>query len=284
MSQPSMPPPPAPGSRTDSPGPSHLPEQLLRSRQLTKDASFCFSCHPRLACFTSCCSNVNVLLTPADVLSLARRTSMSTRQFLDRHTLIPITAELHLPVVMLRMDDTSERRCPFVSASGCSVYEARPWACRMYPLGLGLPPARAGVEPEPGYFLLEDDFCHGREEQRRWTVDSWQRDQGVREAEALEQGFRELVAHPWFIGGRRLDPKRMHMFFTAAYDLDTFREFVFSSSFLQRFALDHDLVEALRTDDHALLRFAFRWLRFALFGEPTLQSRRPAATRAEARP
>ncbi len=254
-----------------------LPEALRRGRQLTGDASFCFDCHPRLQCFTDCCANVNILLTPGDVLSLARRTALSTREFLDRHTLTPITKDLHLPVVMLRMDGTAEKRCPFVTAAGCSVYDARPWACRMYPLGMALPPARAGVEPQPNFYLFEDDYCHGRRESRRWTVESWQRDQGVLQREEVEKGFRELVSHPWFIGGRQLDPKRIHLFFMAAYDVDTFREFVFSTSFLTRFALDDESVEALRTDDHALLRFGFRWLRFAMFGEPTLQVRRAAA-------
>jgi len=146
----------------------------------------------------------------------------------------------------------------------------------MYPIGMALPPARAGVPPEPAYFYFEDDFCHGRQEGRTWKVDEWQRDQGLIERDELEVGFRELVGHPWFIGGRQLDPKRIEMFFMAAYDLDTFREFVFSSTFLQRFELEQALVETLRTDDRALLRFAFRWLRFALFAEPTVQ-RRPAA-------
>jgi uncharacterized protein len=258
----------APGSAND---PSSMPEALRGKRQLRADSSFCFDCHPGVDCFTECCANINILLTPADVLSLARRTGLTTREFLDRHTLKPITKDLHLPVVMLRMDDTPEKRCPFVGAKGCTVYEARPWSCRMYPVGMALPPARAGVQPEPGYFLFEDGFCHGHRETRTWTLESWQRDQGVLELEAIEQGFRELVGHPWFIGGRQLDPRRIELFFMAAYDLDTFREFIFSSSFLKRFALDDETVEALRTDDKALMRFGLRWLRFALFGEPTVK-------------
>ncbi len=67
------------------------------------------------------------------------------------------------------------------------------------------------------------------------------------EHEELESGFRDLVSHPWFIGGRQLDPKRMHMFYTACYDLDTFREFVFASTFLQRFDLQPELVVEART-------------------------------------
>jgi Fe-S-cluster containining protein len=257
--------------------PQDLPEPLRGKRLLGPDSTFCFDCQPTLECFTRCCSDVNIVLTPADVLALARRTGLRTREFLDRHTLTPITKALHLPVVMLRMGEAPEKRCPFVSAQGCSVYQARPWACRMYPVGMALPPARPGVEPEPTHFLFEDDFCHGRRQARTWTVASWQRDQGLGAGEDLERGFRELVGHPWFIGGRQLDPKRIEMFFMAAYDLDGFREFVFGSTFLQRFDVDEGLVETLRTGDRELLRFAFRWLRFALFGEPTMPRRKAAA-------
>ena len=254
-----------------------LPEPLKHQRQLGRDSTFCFDCDPKLECFTHCCSDVNIVLTPADVLALARQSGLSTGDFLDRHTLIPITKDLHLPVVMLRMGDAPEKRCPFVSEQGCSVYDARPWACRMYPVGMALPPARPGVDPEPAHFLFEDDFCHGRRSERTWTVAQWEGDQGIRDREDLEKGFRDLVGHPWFIGGRQLDPRRVELFFMAAYDLDTFREFIFSTSFVRRFELDDALVEALRTDDHVLLRFAFRWLRYALFGEPTVQLRPPVA-------
>ncbi|HEY6002494.1 MAG TPA: YkgJ family cysteine cluster protein [Anaeromyxobacter sp.] len=260
-----------------APAVQELPEPLRNRRRLEPGSSFCFDCNPRLPCFTHCCSDVNIVLTPADVLALSRKTGLSTGEFLDRHTLSPITKELHLPVVMLRMGEAPEKRCPFVSENGCSVYDARPWACRMYPVGMALPPARAGVAPEPAFFLFEDDFCHGREEKRTWNVEAWQRDQGMAARDDLEQGFRDLVGHPWFIGGRQLDPRRIEMFFMAAYDLDTFREFVFGTTFVKRFELDDASVERLRTDDRALLLFGFRWLRFALFGEPTLRRRQGAA-------
>lgn len=250
---------------------SALPEALRKQRQLGDDEPFRFSCHPGVACFNHCCADVNILLTPVDVLRLARRRGLTTKEFLDRHTLMPITKELHLPLVMLRMEEEDGKRCPFVGAEGCTVYEDRPWACRMYPVGTAIPPARAGVEPTPVSFLFEDDFCRGREEARLWTVPAWRADQHVDEQEELEAGFREIVSHPWFIGGRQLDPKRMEMFFIGCYDLDTFRHLVFQSSFLERFDVAPDLAERLKSDDFELLRFAFLWLRFALFGELTMK-------------
>jgi hypothetical protein len=253
-------------------------------RQLCSGDSFCFDCRKDLPCFTRCCADVNILLTPLDVLQLARRTGLSTTEFLERHTLKPITKELHLPVVMLRLTDDT-KRCPFVSDSGCTVYEHRPWACRMYPVGMGLPPQRAGEEPEPVYFLFEDDYCDGHRQARQWTVGAYRADQGVPAREALENGFRELVSHPWFIGGtRQLDVRHIEMFFTAMYDLDKFREFIFESSFVHRFKLEPELVEQLRSDDEALLRFGYRWLRFALFREPTMMLRAEAAAALETRP
>jgi Fe-S-cluster containining protein len=255
-----------------------VPPELAGKRQMSGEDRFQFGCHPGVPCFTRCCADVNIVLTPLDVLRLARRTGVSTSEFLARHALVPLTKELQLPVVLLRMGDGDDRRCAFVGEGGCSVYEDRPWSCRMYPVATALPPARAGFEPRPLYFLLEDGFCRGAEGGRSWSVDEWRRDQDLEQREELERGFREIVSHPWFIGGRRLDPKRCEIFFTACYDLDRFRAFVLESSFLERFEVDVDTVEKIRGDDEALLRFAFRWLRFALFGEPTLTVRHARRT------
>ncbi len=255
----------------------NIHEALRGRKQIRGDETFCFECHPGLSCFTDCCSDINIMLTPVDVLRLSRRLGIGTSEFLDKHTLMPITKDLHLPVVLLKMGDDAKKKCPFVGDEGCTVYDVRPWSCRMYPLGMGIPPARAGEEPEPIYVLFEDDFCDGvKASKKEWTVDSWKNNQGVPEHEKLEEGFKDVVSHPWFIGGRQLDPKRMEMYHTACYNLDNFRRFIFDSSFLKRFEIDDELKENLRTSDEQLLKFAFSWLRYALFGEPTMTVRESA--------
>jgi len=255
-----------------TPTDSDLPVFLEDKKQLAEGDEFPFTCNPGVPCFNVCCHDVNIVLTPLDVLELARSQGMQTDDFLRQHTLSPITKDLQLPMVMLKMTDDDDKPCPFLTEKGCGVYDQRPWACRMYPLGMAIPPARAGEEPEPLFFIFEDDHCKGRHESdaRSWTAAQWLEDQEIAARDELERGFRELVSHPWFIGGRQLDPKRIEMFHMACYDLDTFRSFIFESSFGERFDIDPREQESIRNDDEALLKFAFRWLRFALFAEPTM--------------
>jgi hypothetical protein len=87
------------------------------------------------------------------------------------------------------------------------------------------------------------------------------------------EAFKELTLHPFFESGGVLPPEKLEMFYTACYDLDRFREFVFGSTLLKRFEVDEDFVEEMHDDDEALLRFAFLWLRFSLFGEATMKPR-----------
>jgi len=151
---------------------SEVPDFLRDKRQIAETDDFPFSCHPGVPCFNHCCADINIVLTPVDVLRLARRLGITTTDFLDQYCLHPITKELSLPVVVLRMGDDPAKKCQFVGEEGCTVYEDRPWSCRMYPVGMAIPPARAGVDPKPIFFLFEDDFCEGRRESPRWTVSS----------------------------------------------------------------------------------------------------------------
>jgi len=267
-----------------NPADTALPEILEGKQQLSEDQPFPFTCHPGVPCFNACCADVNIVLTPFDALCLARRLDMHTHEFLETHTINPISKDLQLPIVLLKMNDDEGKRCPFVAEQGCTVYEDRPWACRMYPLGMAIPPARAGEEPQPIFFVFEDDHCKGRHQPdaKQWTAREWMTDQQIAQRDALESGFQDLVTHPWFIGGRRqLDPKRIEMFHMACYDLDTFRSFILESSFLDRFELEPGLAEQLKTDDEALLRFGFRWLRFAMFAEPTMKAREQSTSTTE---
>lgn len=252
-----------------------LREQIVtQAPRLGAQDTFHFACHAGLPCFNRCCADVNIFLSPYDVLRLKRRLGLTSSEFLERYTLLPVQRGMRTPVVMLRMRDDEAKTCPLLGEAGCTVYTDRPWPCRMYPVGL----AAQREAPEDGsadrfYFLLRDERCCGFGAERAWTVARWLDDQQVDAYETWGDAFKELTLHPFFEGGGTLSPEKLHMLFVACYDLDRFREFVFGSTLLQRFEVDEDLVEEMRTDDEALLRFGFLWLRFSLFGEPTMRVR-----------
>lgn len=252
-----------------------LQERVLAEYpRLGPEDRFRFGCHPGVSCFNRCCRDVNIFLSPYDVLRLKERLGVTSGEFLDRYTLMPVQKDMRTPVVLLRMRDDAEKTCPLVGDAGCTVYTDRPWPCRMYPLGLA---ARKdtpdGWRGERFYFLLREDECRGFAEPREWTVRDWLDDQGMDAYDEWGEAYKELTLHPFFENGGTLSPQKLHMFFTACYDLDRFREFVFGSTLLQRFEVDEDFVHEMRYDDEALLRFAFLWVRFALFGEPTVKTR-----------
>lgn len=57
------------------------------------------------------------------------------------------------------------------------------------------------------------------------------------------------------------------MFFMASYNIDKFRQFVFESSFLDRYEIDPLTVAQIKSDEIALLKFGMRWLKWLLFKE-----------------
>jgi Fe-S-cluster containining protein len=209
---------------------------------------------------------------------MKKRLGMTSGDFLDKYVLLPVEKGMKTPVVVLRMNEDEAKTCPFLTDEGCGIYSDRPWPCRMYPVGLASQrDTPDGWQGERFYFLLKDEVCKGFDEPREWSVREWLEDQGIDEYDFWGEGFKELTLHKHFEDGETLSPEKMHMLFTACYDLDKFREFVFKSTLLERFEVDDDFVEEMRHDDEALLRFAFLWLRFSLFGEKTVKVRADVA-------
>ena len=170
------------------------------------------------------------------------------------------------------MEKDAAKSCPFLADGGCGIYSDRPWPCRMYPLGMASSKDTPdGWSGERFYFLMEEEGCWGFKEAEKWTVREWLENQGVGEYDEWGEAYKELTLHPFFERGNTLSPEKMHMMYTACFDIDKFREFVFESTMLQRFEIDEDFIEGMRYDDETLLRFAFLWLRFSLFGEPTVK-------------
>lgn len=112
--------------------------KAVEPRELGPDSKFKFRCHKDISCFTHCCSNVDIMLTPYDVLRLKRRLGMSSGEFLDKYTVVRADKQSSHPYAFLKMQDEAARKCPFVVVpDGCTVYTDRPVSCRYYPVGQG---------------------------------------------------------------------------------------------------------------------------------------------------
>jgi hypothetical protein len=57
--------------------------------RLGPESTFKFKCHPGVACFTECCRDINIILTPYDIIRLKNRLDLSSEEFLALYTRIP---------------------------------------------------------------------------------------------------------------------------------------------------------------------------------------------------
>ncbi len=245
-------------------------EKVLKEYPRMKASDvFKFRCHPGISCYNKCCNDVNIFLTPYDIIRLKRRLGISSSEFLAKYAILPIEENLKHPVVMLKMDEKT-LDCPFVGEKGCSVYEDRPWSCRMFPVGSASPDEKS-EEKEEFYFLLKEDVCKGFEEDKEWTVAEWLENQRTREYEEIGEEFKKISLHPKMVSGQVKEPVKLEMFYTVCYDIDKFRDLVYNSTFFKRFKADEELKEKMKTDDVELLKYGFKFLRFSLFGERALE-------------
>jgi Fe-S-cluster containining protein len=249
------------------------PESIIRDYpRLSPDDRFCFQCDQTMECFTHCCHDVTIVLTPYDVLRMKHALGIESSEFLERYTLSPFAKDQKIPAVILKMDPET-KKCPFVSIEGCSIYANRPWACRMYPLGWA-EPDNPTPEERSFHFLLREDLCMGHNAERSVKVSEWISEQGIEEYDALGVPFKELMLHSFWNGEGFLTPEQVDMYYMACYDLDRFRRFLFETRFFQLFDVDEDRIEAMRNDDLELLDFAMQWLKFSLFHEQCLKIKR----------
>jgi hypothetical protein len=140
----------------------------------------------------------------------------------------------------------------------------------MFPLGVASPKEIDGTDGEDFYFIIEEPVCKGYFEEKNWTVAEWMRDQGVEKYDQWGKLYKEVSLHSFFEKGKKLTPPQLEMFYTVCYNIDKFREFVFESTFLNRFVVAEETVLKIKDDDEELLKFGFEWLKYCLFGEKTM--------------
>ena len=239
----------------------HFPDNVSR---LCGKKRFSFGCHPKLACFTECCRELELVLTPYDVLCLCKELQMGAADFIDRYVVVEQDESVGLPNLYLGMVDDGRASCPFISNSGCRVYKSRPGACRAYPVGRGVTLDAHGNVREV-HVLVHEEHCQGFLEPQSHNVSEWFENQGLLEYNAINDEVLNLLHHAKVHQGLRLTKDEKDTFILALYKLDEFRKMVSSSAFHEKYMLNTEERSSVIADDLKLLRFGIRWLQEFLF-------------------
>jgi Fe-S-cluster containining protein len=247
----------------------------VEPRKYTSESRFKFACRKGMDCYTHCCSDLNIILTPYDIIRMKNRLKLTCDQFLAVYTKPEMLSRTKVPVVTLKMLDDEKRSCPFVTPEGCIIYEDRPVSCRYYPLGMASFREQE-IQPsgEDFYFMVRESHCLGFRADREWTVSEWRKDQGVEPYDEINSGWMELMLRKKSFGFQaELSEESRSMFFMVSSNVDKLRRFIFESSFLKKYDVEKGVLEKISTDEIALLKFGFDWLQSALFGADKVKLR-----------
>ena len=244
--------------------PEPLPEQFT---PIEATLRLRFACHPGVACFTECCRELDLALTPYDVLRLKRNLGLSSGKFLSQHVIVEWDEQLVFPNCFLTMVDDGRASCVFVATTGCTVYADRPGSCRAYPIGRGAAKTAEG-QPAESLVLIREPHCRGFAEEAEQSAGEYLRVQGLASYNRYNDALLELLQHPR-VRNRTFRPTRQQLdkYMLALYDLDQFRRELNEGRIPLADPLTPAQLKGLTGDDEELLLLGIRWLRRELFGE-----------------
>ncbi len=253
-------------------------------QMLEGSATIQFRCRKGIECWNACCSNIDISLTPYDILRLSRRLGISTTEFLQQYT-FPYELEPNGIAGVKFKPVENGRACQFMRPEGCDVYSDRPTACRYYPVALLSMRRSDEYTDRNAYALVQEPHCLGHKEPRSLTIDEYRTEQGLDEYDEVARGWRQLVLKKKSSGPTVGTPSKrsLQLWFLACYDLDRFRAFVASEPFGETYDIPDEELKQILVDDKELMLFGFRFLRQTMFGEGTIKMKPDAFDKRLAR-
>jgi uncharacterized protein len=239
-----------------------------------------FQCRKGISCWNACCSNIDISLTPYDILRLKNRFEMDSGLFLQKYTVPYEMDKNSIAGVKLRPVENGTA-CQFMRPEGCSVYEDRPTACRYYPIALLSSRRQDEYIDREAYAMVKEAHCLGHNEPRELSVADYRKEQGLEKYDELARGWRQLILKKQSSGPTIGKPSKrsLELFFMVCYDLDRFSTFVASDGFNALYDLGDEEMKKILSDDTELMLFGFRFLKQILYGENTIALKQDAVAR-----
>lgn len=106
----------------------------MENRKLSMEDKMPFTC---TRCGGCCVHQEELLVNPLDIFLMAKEMGLSMRQWMEKYAECYIGADSRFPIVRIQPVGNT-RRCPLLKNNRCSIQQAKPSVCRLYPLGRSL--------------------------------------------------------------------------------------------------------------------------------------------------
>lgn len=227
---------------------------MNNSGLLNQDSVMLFKCRLGVECLNECCRDLNIFLTPYDIIRLKKGLVLDSSSFIKDYCISYFDGNRNFPVVKLKMTCDENKICPLASEKGCTVYRDRPLSCRLYPVNSE--PSSNGAKR---FSLIREPFCKGFEEKRKLTIKEYFEEQELGKYLQMVELFKSITTHAFFQDEKNVSPENLDLFYTICYDIDKFRGTFLSDSFLGKFPMDEKIKAKVKDDDVALFNFGVTW-------------------------
>lgn len=142
----------------------------FEKNRIGPDEPFKFHC---TMCGKCCINREDILLNPRDMYNLAKELSMTPHEVMNTYCETYIGSDSRMPVVRLKPRGEI-KRCPLLKDRKCSVHNAKPTVCALFPLGRGIASENESISSLTAKdirFFLIDPGCGDDSETH--TVREW---------------------------------------------------------------------------------------------------------------
>lgn len=236
-------------------------------RPISVDDEMPFICLFNRNCPNLCCIDPHQCLTPYDIIRLKNYLKLPSSLFLAKYTMQHTGPESGLPMITLKPENIETKECPFLTDSGCGVYDDRPGSCRLYPLARGVSRNRSTGEIKEYYALIEESHCAGIGCGTGITVGEWIKSQDISLYNDLNDLLMEVIGMKNVYMPGQVDENFRRRFFMVCYDIDTFRANIRLKDILGDYSskVDQARLDKAMNDDVELLKLGLDWLKDTFF-------------------
>jgi len=243
----------------------HIPHYniVFDPKDLTLEDELTFRCYKGIICYTRCCYDVKLVLSPYDLYRLKKSLKLSTEDFIEKYGEFFLGEVTQLPVIAVNMNPY-DYSCPFLEErEGCKVYVDRPSACRIYPL------ARYFAQNEKGerievYKIIRETHCKGHYENRPIKVRDYLVEQGLLPYHHFNDLWGEIVLKRKTFEHIPLTGDLLDLIYLLAFDLESLKVSI------KREELPYFTKEDLELPEEVLLEKALITIRDKIITEENL--------------